>query len=791
MIPELREGQDFSQRYTLLHQITRHHPVELWLALDKETEHRVCVKVFEGMADLSETCQAAIERTRGLIHPGIVRTFEAGVDGDNLFLVTGYVRNAEPFKPGTSSFSESWPLLEQLIAVLEFAHGVNVCHGHLHPGNLLVDRDRRLHVTGFSEPLLITGKNTPYLSSEVLAGREIDPADDIYSLGCITFEILTGRMWKAGETMSANVPVSGEVKQIVLSMLTTSPWDRPADLAEIREILAHHAPGNPDARAIQIQPENFSRRPGGPPATGAGPDDRHAADAAVSNVAAPDATAPAIPSSGVHTADTQVPGVQRRNQVPFSLFAIGLAVLLALALFVFFVLPNLGGVRVATPPVAPAGPQQPSAPDPASAIADTPEPAAPLETAELEYLREKGKSITTQLIRKQVELEDAGVSLWAGDTYTRITELADSGDDLYRQEKYQEAIDTWENALRQLDDLKSSMPSVLEENIAAGEAALQAGDSKEAITAWSIARALSPEDDYIANQLKRAENLEQVLDDMRAGEFHEREGAVKEALSAFRRAAALDPQWQPARDGINRMQARIAQLQFSDAMSEGFSRLAAGKYEAAREAFRKATSIFPDSPEPADGLLQTDLAERMDTIEVHRLAAEGYIDEEDWSGAIREYESIVKLDPTLVFATEGLDQARYRKELDESFTRFLNRPVILQDDKELDTAKELIVKASRIRNPGVRFKQQIRTLSRLISVARIPLPVEITSDDKTEVTIYRVGRLGTFERTRLELIPGQYTIVGKRRGYRDVRYELTLLAGTDRKVIDIRCTERI
>ena len=106
-------------------------------------------------------------------------------------------------------------------------------------------------------------------------------------------------------------------------------------------------------------------------------------------------------------------------------------------------------------------------------------------------------------------------------------------------------------------------------------------------------------------------------------------------------------------------------------------------------------------------------------------------------------------------------------------------------------AKSALVNASRIHQPGEHLKAQLSTLSRLITVARIPIVVELTSDNKTEVTIYKIRKFGKINSAEVELFPGDYTIVGKRRGYRDVQHRLTLLAGEPISPLFISCVEKI
>ena len=78
-----------------------------------------------------------------------------------------------------------------------------------------------------------------------------------------------------------------------------------------------------------------------------------------------------------------------------------------------------------------------------------------------------------------------------------------------------------------------------------------------------------------------------------------------------------------------------------------------------------------------------------------------------------------------------------------------------------------------------------------ISLARIPIEIEIRSDNKTDVTVYKVRKFGRLASTKLQLYPGTYTIVGKRRGYRDVREQVVLRGGRSVSPILISCTEKI
>ncbi len=71
------------------------------------------------------------------------------------------------------------------------------------------------------------------------------------------------------------------------------------------------------------------------------------------------------------------------------------------------------------------------------------------------------------------------------------------------------------------------------------------------------------------------------------------------------------------------------------------------------------------------------------------------------------------------------------------------------------------------------------------------MPVILRSDGRTEIVIYRVARLGRFQEHRMELLPGTYTVVGSREGYRDVRQALTIRPGAPPMPLVVRCEEPI
>jgi eukaryotic-like serine/threonine-protein kinase len=191
-------------------------------------------------------------RLTELSHPNIAMLFEGGQDGDQRFLVFEYVQG-EPL----TSLIHGRPLnvrraLEfaiNLSDALADAHALGMIHGDIRPDTIMITPKDRAKFMNFGLARFTTGgaarvtSSAPYVSPEELAGHPADSRSDIYSLGAVLFEMLTGRQRARGlvlGTIIGNVPA--ELEQIIGRMLAANVEHRAqsaaAIAAELRSIAA-------------------------------------------------------------------------------------------------------------------------------------------------------------------------------------------------------------------------------------------------------------------------------------------------------------------------------------------------------------------------------------------------------------------------------------------------------------------------------------------------------------------------------------------------------------------------
>ena len=230
---------------------------------------------------------------------------------------------------------------------------------------------------------------------------------------------------------------------------------------------------------------------------------------------------------------------------------------------------------------------------------------------------------------------------------------------------------------------------------------------------------------------------------------------------------------------------------FQQAMTDGLAALDRDDFAAARQAFQRAAELRPGSPQSADGLVRAETGLRVSKIVELRQQAEAAVAAEDWHLASKLFEQALALDPTVEFARQGHATSLERAQLSDSLDFHIANPQRMSAEPVLEEASTVLGQAMDIQPAGDRLRRQIAALAPQVEAFSTPVAATLTSDNLTEVVVYKVGRLGTFSRHALELRPGTYTVVGSRQGFRDVRRSLVITPGNAPQPLTIRCEEEI
>ena len=810
-------------RFVLVRELGRGGIGAVWLAQDTSTDTRVALKIlapaFARHPGARELLRREYQRQHALVHPHILRVHALLDSDDTQLLVMQHAPGGDVRHLRGAPWRRLLPLLVQVADALAHAHDAGVVHRDLKAANVLLDENGRACVADFGHAAPAAGGagevpegggTAATMSPQQLEGAAPSPADDLYAFGALCYELLSGGL-PLGDapdpaTVRVRVPPSlgaqapglpERLVALVDSLLAKSPAARPASMAVVRDRLealgqaaietsaaapagrsaaaARAAGEDGDDEALAIAPVTPRRRrrgqPGGVAAgVGSGPGPPE------------DASGPAGGSSG---------GMRRRGRVaaapqlpggPAAWTAAAFIVLISLLLFTVIWLPRLGapGELPAEAPLAEDAMPGVSAPGPGR----EPPPAGRREDAE---------AVLGVLVNLQNRLTPLEPTRWAGEDWSRATELGERGDDLLLARRFNDAEAAYSEALSVLQAIEAALPEVFDAAMTRGGEALAAGRQAAAQAAFEEAVRLRPDDAAAGAALARAEALDAVLEAMQRGARAEHDGALDTARAAYAEALELDGQWTPAREALARVRRTQADAGFQALLSRGYGFIGNERYREAIEAFEEALAVRPDAADAREGLVQAQLGFRLQRIGLAQLRATAFERQERWEEALAQYREALEIDESLGFAREGRARAEARASLEAKLEALNAAPGRLFDDRVLAEAEAVLSEARETFDDagGRRLATQIERLARLIELATTPVDVVLRSDGLTEVRVFRVGPIGRFEETTLQLRPGDYTIIGSRDGFRDVRVTLAVRPGQAPAPLSVICTEPI
>ncbi len=247
---EVSQGDLVDGRYRVLQRIGSGGMADVWLADDAHLQRQVALKVlhsrFSQDREFVERFRREAEAAARLQHPNIVAVFDRGQYEGAYYIAMQYVQGPtlkELIDAGLTP-EQAVPLVRQVLEGARFAHRNGVVHRDLKPQNVIVDPEGKAIVTDFGiahagvSEITQAGSvmGTPhYLSPEQAQGQDVTAVSDLYSIGVILYEALTGRVPFEGE--SAVAVAMKQVSQVPQRPSSINPQVSPAlDAAVMRAL---------------------------------------------------------------------------------------------------------------------------------------------------------------------------------------------------------------------------------------------------------------------------------------------------------------------------------------------------------------------------------------------------------------------------------------------------------------------------------------------------------------------------------------------------------------------------
>jgi eukaryotic-like serine/threonine-protein kinase len=279
--PLMQPGSLLAERYEIVKMLGQGGMGAVYKALDRELSRTVAIKTIRpelaSQPQILERFKQEVALASQITHPNVIRIYDLGSAGDLRFLSMEYVEGRELHEVMAREKlapHEAAEIIRQVCLGLEAAHAKNVIHRDLKPQNVMVDPGGRIAVMDFgmahsmeSSGLTRTGMimGTPdFMSPEQALGQKVDHRSDIFSLGVILFQMLTGKVPFESESMigtlvartreQAKAPIEvdpsvpPELSAIVAKCMALDPAGRYESVSDIITDLDHYL-GKPERPA--------------------------------------------------------------------------------------------------------------------------------------------------------------------------------------------------------------------------------------------------------------------------------------------------------------------------------------------------------------------------------------------------------------------------------------------------------------------------------------------------------------------------------------------------------------
>ncbi|MEJ0085809.1 MAG: protein kinase [Pseudomonadota bacterium] len=793
MTNQNQAGTKLCGRFVLIEKLGAGGYGEVWRARDELRDTEIAVKILYAQFANSEPAWEVFQReftlTARLNHPGVLRVFEPVRGPDATVLPMVLAGGGDLRQMRGAAYTKILPLLIDIAAALEHAHARRIVHRDLKPSNVLLDNVGRPLLADFGAGAS-EGDNTsgppgsPFSASpQQLAGEPARPADDIYGLGALAYELLSGYppfypAFDAKRIATEPVPRLKSVKPIPPRLELLVSWllakqgrERPPSMRHVAD----------EMNAVLQDTLGLDNAPGETAAQ---------TEAAILGAAADNLT-PAVmaedlppPMSTVRELEEIDPGMlpqvdELRAQVVREQRARNrrrgwtiAAVLVVAAVGVGLLLPKIASqqkVDVASLNV-PAGPTD----------ADV---AAEKQAAEL-------ASKHNELGKRVLELDSRAAAQWAGSDFAAVRKSLDDIGGLLERRKYADVEVPMAALEKTLTEIETRIPAALAAQLSEGKRALTAGEFENARQAYETALKIETVNQEATDGLAKVAAASGVLPTLVDAENAESAGNLPKAQELFADVLRRNPGNTAATEGLARVRRSQAENAFNAELGAGLAALNGGRLAEARTHLEAARRLRPDSSEVGAALQRVGDTGVGRSIADEEQRAASLAAQERWAEAQTIYDDALARDPSLQFAIAGRAQVAPRAELGKRLQALIDKPERLAEDNVRADAERLLARA-RALPQGPVIRSQVQRLELLLPTFNQPVMLALESDNATEVAIQRVGFFGAFERRQVELKPGKYTVTGKRSGFRDVRREITIFPGQSEQIVVIRCLEPI
>ncbi|MEM9159719.1 MAG: hypothetical protein AAGB46_11795 [Verrucomicrobiota bacterium] len=349
-----------------------------------------------------------------------------------------------------------------------------------------------------------------------------------------------------------------------------------------------------------------------------------------------------------------------------------------------------------------------------------------------------------------------------------------------------------DEATTKIGELKDSRKAHIRKNLAEGMRHITQGNGEAAKSAFTEVLSIDPANDEALRNLDRAPTAEEVFNLLTDATLLEDGNELEEALVKYERAFAIDANSAKAQQGVSRVRRNIENRDFNFHYGSASQAINNNEYQRAIDHYKEALKIFPSRTDIEGSIQKAQQDKRNHDIVTMTTEARALEEAKDWEGARNIYRKLSNIEPELDDAKNGLLRTGKMIRSILRYEKLIEVALAEAGRLEYQEAKTTFDEAMRSKPQYVELSDEANRLREFLIAQSTPVQIAFISDMNTWVSIQGPSpqKPKKLKEDVFALLPGRYYVIGRKKGYEDVRFPLQVRANQNYEPLTVICNVR-
>ncbi len=402
---------------------------------------------------------------------------------------------------------------------------------------------------------------------------------------------------------------------------------------------------------------------------------------------------------------------------------------------------------------------------------------------------------------KKTQAENENMAVWAKENYEQALILAKTAAKLKIEKNFRLSEKKFQLAIELIDEDLKNKENIFKQFQTQADSLFKEENLLSAKDYYLKAQSIKKDNSEVNRKLARIDTRDEVLSLYQNSLEKEKNHQLDSAIKLINKAMIIEPEYKKLKKRQVLLKSKKLQQVFNKTISQLLEALENNDLKQAKNSLQTAKKLKPEDSVISEMTLRVTAAVNQHEINRLKKKAGQQEKQELWQQAEDSYKKILAIDAHESQAIVSKRRVAAYIYFNKLLNAIVSKPERLQNDKVLQKSEKSLkyVKAelkhksellfNKIKKP--KLKQKIATAEQIIKNASKKIKVKISSDNETDVALYKTGKFGKLIEKNIELRPGEYTIVGSRPGYRDFRKKFTVSASDQMIEIRVQCRDKI